>query len=134
MWGQNPYRRSLVAVQDIYIAIDGDDIGYRLEYYMLTDQPKHLQAFSESFEASFSWLRNVLVNDFGATIVFSGCDNLLAVVKSDNHLIEKLEGLRRDFFERAEQSLSVGLGRSTREAYLALKLAKASGKDCIQQI
>lgn len=116
-------------MQDTYIAVDGDDVGSRLEYFMLTNQPQSLKSFAECFRASFEWFGEMLVGELAATIVFSGGDNLLAVVQSENQLTEELECLRAEFNRQTKHTLSIGLGRSAREAYFALKLAKASGKN-----
>lgn len=118
-------------MQDTYIVVDGDDVGSRLEYFMLTNQPQSLKAFAVCFEASFEWFVETLVSQLAATIIFSGGDNLLAVVQDEKQLTEELERLRDDFTRRTKHTLSIGLGRNANEAYFALKLAKASGKNRI---
>lgn len=115
---------------EMYLAVDGDDVGHRLEYLMLINECEAITKFSKTFESAMVWLENKLVHDLSATIIFSGGDNLLACL---NDLpAETIEVLRAEFAERANSTLSVGLGENPRQAYFALKLAKTSGKNCIR--
>lgn len=118
---------------EIYLAIDGDDVGHRLEYLMLVNEREALTEFSRIFQAAMDWLENTLTTDYGATIIFSGGDNLLASLYANNLSPEILETLRADFANRARSTLSMGLGENLRQAYFALKLAKTSGKNCIRK-
>lgn len=115
---------------EIYLAVDGDDVGHRLEYLMLMNEREAITKFSKTFLEAMIWLENKLVKDFDALIVFTGGDNLLA---SLNDLpTEVIEALRSEFAKRSNTTLSIGLGENPRQAYFALKLAKTSGKNCIR--
>jgi len=120
-------------MSEICLAVDGDDVGHRLEYFILVNKREALTEFSSTFQTAMDWLESKLVSDFGATIIFSGGDNLLAVLRVDNPSIEVFEALRAEFAERAHSTLSMGLGENLQQAYFALKLAKTSGKNCIRQ-
>lgn len=117
---------------EIYLAVDGDDIGHRLEYFMLVNERESLNQFSTTFQSSMDWLVEKLTHELEATIIFSGGDNLLAVMNIENLPIELIENIRTDFAIKSQCTLSVGLGYTIRQAYFALKLAKASGKNCIR--
>jgi GTP cyclohydrolase III len=117
----------------LYLAVDGDDVGHRIEYFMLINEAESLASFSATFQSAMSWLKEELANELGATIIMCGGDNLLASVPPDSCLTEIIERIRTDFAERVQSTLSIGLAKTPREAYLALKLAKASGKDRIQR-
>jgi GTP cyclohydrolase III len=121
-------------LKNTFIAIDGDDVGHKLEYYMLINDQSTLNKFSTAFSNSMNWLEDKLSTDFSATVIFTGGDNLLARLDANapNNLPEILELLRLEFSNKSQSTLSIGIGRSPREAYLALKLAKASGKNCIR--
>jgi GTP cyclohydrolase III len=112
-----------------YIAIDGDDVGNKLEFFILMNQLGQLKSFSESFAESFCWLEDRLIENLNANLIFSGGDNLLADVEDNNELVNKLDLFKSDFLRQSGCSLSIGLGASAREAYMALKLAKVSGKN-----
>ena len=115
---------------EIYLAVDGDDVGHRLEYLMLMNEREAITKFSKTFLEAMIRLENKLVKDFDALIVFTGGDNLLA---SLNDLpTEVIEALRSEFAKRSNTTLSIGLGENPRQAYFALKLAKTSGKNCIR--
>jgi len=118
-------------MNEIYLAVDGDDVGHQLEYLMLINECKAITKFSKTFQNAMSWLEDKLVNDFSATIIFSGGDNLLAYL--NDCPMELIEVLRIEFAERSNRTLSVGLGENPMQAYFALKLAKTSGKNCVRQ-
>ena len=114
----------------MYLAVDGDDVGHKLEYLILVNECKAITRFSKTFQSAMFWLEDKLINDCSATIIFSGGDSLLAYL---NDLpMEVIEVLRTEFAERANRTLSVGLGENPMQAYFALKLAKTSGKNCIR--
>jgi hypothetical protein len=130
----NPARpRGSDSMHEIYLAIDGDDVGHRLEYLMLTNNSRELSEFSSLFQSAMDWLKEELVHDLQATVIFSGGDNLLAILHSDDVPAEALRTLSVRFAEKADCTLSIGLGQNPREAYFALKLAKTSGKNCIRR-
>jgi GTP cyclohydrolase III len=120
-------------MHEIYLAVDGDDVGHHLEYLMLINDREAITRFSKTFQNAMISLESKLVNDFGATIIFNGGDNLLACISVDVLQVETIETLRIEFAEQAPNTLSVGLGKNPRQAYFALKLAKTSGKNCIRQ-
>lgn len=120
-------------MQEYFIAVDGDNVGSPLEYFAITNNVEALKAFSQKFNSTMDWFEKELVNSFNARIVFCGGDNLLASAFSDKFIKESLEGLRLEFFKRSDSTLSIGLGESPQQAYLALKLAKTSGKNVIRE-
>ncbi|MEM6255087.1 MAG: mCpol domain-containing protein [Cyanobacteria bacterium P01_D01_bin.156] len=117
---------------ELYLAIDGDDVGHRLEYLMLINERETIFEFSKIFQSAMNWLEIKLVEDFDADIIFNGGDNLLACLSTENLTSELMEELRTEFAKKADSTISVGLGNSPRQAYFALKLAKTSGKNCIR--
>jgi len=117
-----------------FLAIDGDDVGHKLEYYVLINVDFTFVLFFIFYTISMNCLVVKLSANFNVNIIFIGGDNLLASLNVDepDHLSENLEKLRLEFSEKAQSTLSMGIGKCPREAYLALKLAKASGKNCIR--
>jgi GTP cyclohydrolase III len=118
---------------ELYLAVDGDDVGHRLEYLMLMNDRESIIEFSKTFQCAMDWLESKLVTDFDAEIIFNGGDNLLACLPLDYLSSKALEELRDSFAEKATSTLSAGLGDSPRQAYFALKLAKTSGKNCVRR-
>jgi hypothetical protein len=120
----------------LYLAADGDDVGNHLEYYVLINDIQSLTRFSAIFQSAMSWLRTELTERLDATIIICDGDTLLATLPSDHSSIEAIERIRISFAGQTQGTctLSMGLGRTPREAYFALKLAKVSGKNRIQCI
>lgn len=115
--------------EPVYLAVDGDDVGRSLEYLLLTNQDKALRIFSHSVAEAVEWLSDELVQVFGAELVFKGGDNILCTLTPNERFVEESDAFRRGFHERTGCTISIGLGTNAREAYIALKFAKASGKD-----
>lgn len=120
-------------MQEYFIAVDGDNVGSHLEYFAITNNVEALKAFSQKFNSAMDWFEKELVNSFDVKVVFYGGDNLLASVFLDKFEKEILEKLRFEFFKRSDSTLSIGLGESPQQAYLALKLAKTNGKNAIRE-
>jgi len=120
-------------MSEFYIAVDGDNVGSHLEYFAITNNIEALTAFSKKFNSAMDWFEKELVKNFDTRVIFYGGDNLLASTSSDKFAKEALEQLRLEFFKRSECTLSIGLGESPQQAYLALKLAKTNGKNFIRE-
>lgn len=119
-------------MKNLYLAADGDDVGRKIEFFIVMDQLDLLSRFSSDFQSSITWFSEKLSNKFNAEIVFHGGDSILAKIQVDETSITELEKLRIEFFSLSNTTISLGLGDSSRQAYFALKLAKASGKNRIE--
>lgn len=120
-------------MQEYYIAVDGDNVGSHLEYFAITNKVDALRNFSKKFNSAMDWFKKELVKSFDADVVFYGGDNLLASTSSEMFAVELLDGLRVEFSKHTESTLSIGLGETPQQAYLALKLAKTNGKNAIRE-
>jgi CRISPR/Cas system-associated protein Cas10 (large subunit of type III CRISPR-Cas system) len=118
-------------MDEVYLAVDGDDVGHRLEYFMLTNSIDELSLFSKHFDLAIHWLQEQLQGEHEAEIIFSGGDNFLVKMQMHIGLMDHLEELRTEFSKKAQTTLSAGVGTTPRQAYFALKFAKASGKNCL---
>lgn len=116
----------------LYIAADGDDVGRKIEFFIVTNQIELLSNFFHNFQSSMLWLGEKLSNEFNAQIIFNGGDSILVSLQADNISLSKLESLRIEFSSFSQATLSFGIGNNPRQAYFALKLAKASGKNRIE--
>lgn len=113
------------------IAIDGDNVGDILELYILDEQIQELENFSHALKNRFQWLVNELCDLLGAKIHLLGGDSILASLEYTQEAIKIIEKLRADFHQDKLPTISVGIGNTFREAYLALKYAKLRGKNCL---
>ncbi|ASC70462.1 hypothetical protein XM38_014010 [Halomicronema hongdechloris C2206] len=117
----------------LYFAADGDDVGHHLEYLMLRNESAKIFEFSKVFHKAMLWLEYELIESCEAEIIFTGGDNILARISKTDDTLNLIEKIRFEFQKKAKSTLSIGLGKTPREAYFALKLAKTSGKNCVRQ-
>lgn len=109
----------------LYIAIDGDNIGASVERYVILEQREALSQYAETVDLEIKRLGEELA-ELGAIIIFCGGDSVLAEFSAK----QEIEPIRQLLAHGADISVSVGSGSTMREAYLALKMAKSSGKGC----
>ena len=103
-----------------YYAIDGDDIGKRLEEYALRNDISAIRALSENVRNSLSRIQDYFLAEGGETIFCEG-DSILLCSENEIYLPIKIL-IHNDI------SFSAGIGRTTAMALLALKKAKGLGK------
>lgn len=107
---------------NIYISIDGDNIGKKLEKYILNEDLSGVKEFSYQITQS---IRNFerIIRKTGGDIFFSGGDNILAFVNDDylNNIIQ----IVKEVNDHSIYSFSVGLGNTLKDVYLALKYSKS---------
>lgn len=114
----------------IFLASDGDNVGSTLEYFILMNDLKALAIFSQQYKNQMSQLAETIKATFNGEIIFDGGDNLLAKIPLSYFNIDKMNSLRTNFSSDNKYTLSFGIGKTPREAHIALSLAKASGKNC----
>lgn len=110
----------------IYIAIDGDNIGASVERFVILEQREQLAAFATSIKYAVEDIADAL-RKAGATIIFTGGDSVLAECANAS----VYPAIRKVLSEDQPMRFSAGVGHSIREAYIALKMAKTSGKGCL---
>lgn len=115
----------------IFIALDGDNVGSNLEFLVIKNDIESLRDFSRKFEESIRWFEGELKRRFHAVTIFSGGDNLLVYAEQEKFSIAELRDLKEQFYLKCQKTLSIGLGKTPREAYFSLKFAKSSGKNTI---
>ncbi len=111
----------------LYISIDGNNIGKRLEQYILSEQFDTLKSFSNRVTAAISDMSHFII-DNGGMVLMSGGDNLLATMPKDEFCSLKC------FFDGIQYSdiaFAMGVGHNARASFLALKYAKAIEADCV---
>ena len=129
----NPPDRS----QEYYLGLDGDDTGIRIESEMLSaqssDAVKRLSA--NISDAIAAIVRRIKSSDCSGkkAIIMNAGDNVLFFARPDMQLLEELQRIYTD--KTNGMTCSIGYGKTLREAYLALKLAKTKpGKQGITGI
>lgn len=109
-----------------YFYIDGDDIGLRLERSLLQNDEIGLREVNAEVNSAIRQLTDHL-EELGCEIIFSGADGIIA--KSSDLPIDRINWSIRQIGGTLE--FSVGIGDSLRDAFAALRFAKASGKNGI---
>ncbi|MGO6982565.1 mCpol domain-containing protein [Rhizobium leguminosarum] len=110
-----------------YISIDGDDIGRRVTAMHLANDAAGLSAFVALVHDKVTQIGRLLENA-GFLVIFCAADGVVAH-KEDTHattvadLYTSIEAIGG-----GDLTFSAGVGRSLREAYVALLAAKSNGK------
>ena len=104
-------------------AIDGDDIGKKIEYALFNNDLKSAANISSNIELKLKEL-NEEFSRLGAETIFLAGDSLL--VRS-----AKLISLPSSMFQYDGMTFSMGIANTPSKAVLALKKAKGLGKNRI---
>lgn len=115
-----------------YIAIDGDDVGRSIERLVLLNDGQGLSDFSAKYRSAIRWLTTVLIDSLQGSALLSDGDSILIEVYTPSYSADNLEALSKKFVQLSGHTVSIGIGDTMRRAYLALKLAKLSGKNQIR--
>jgi hypothetical protein len=110
----------------VYIALDGDNVGRRLEQLITAESEEEIRSFAESIAERLQVLARRIV-EHGGRVIFSSGDGLLACVPRMIALTIGEEITRPSDSVR----FSGGIGRNMTQAMLSLNYAKASGRNRI---
>ena len=107
-----------------YIAIDGDNIGRQLEHLIATATEDEVRSYADKVSERLRNLIAIVINK-GGRIVFSTGDGLLAWVTTNT--IQEL--IDKAIAEGNDVTFSMGSGSGMIQSMLALKMAKATGRN-----
>lgn len=107
-------------IDSLYLAIDGDQVGKRLEQLILVSDISSVVTLSNAITNQFSELQQLL-EEAGLEITLAAGDMLIGFGESN-----KVRQASR-LLKSTTVSLSAGVGRDIRAAYLALRYAKSLG-------
>jgi hypothetical protein len=112
-----------------YITIDGDDVGQKIAYCYLQNDPAQLAEINDLVQSTTRSIADFLRSQ-NFTIIFCAADGVSAYSSSPAASDERLF---RSITELGDKSLtfSAGTGPTLRDAYIALLSAKSSGKACL---
>ena len=108
----------------MYAYLDGDDVGLKIEQGLLTNNEAILRKTNEEMNSIVCELTGFLVGS-NYEIIFSGADGIIC--KGEHISIDMIHS----FLHETKPSIkfSIGIGRSLSDAFLALRFAKANGKN-----
>ncbi len=116
----------------VFLAFDGDNIGNEIERLILINDITSLEKFSINYERILGkFIKKVLVLP-NSSLIFQGGDNFMVCLPIFDTLRNMLDSYTREFCFESGTTISVGVGTSPREAFYALKFAKACGKNSIK--
>ncbi|MCY1030676.1 mCpol domain-containing protein [Corallococcus sp. BB11-1] len=115
-----------------YISIDGDDIGRKITACYIENDEQKLSNLSNLLSVAVRKITKLLQAE-GFSVIFSAADGVVGF--SDKPSID-FPALHKKIQSIAPLGItfSAGVGRSLREAYLALTYAKSSGKNSIADL
>lgn len=108
----------------IYVSLDGNRIGTKVESYLIANDREGLIRFSQRVEQARQGVEEQLRKS-GATILFSSGDSVLAATELP-FTVENGKQLAQRFADLSSCVAAVGIAHTLREVYLAIKLAKAA--------
>lgn len=112
----------------MYIAIDGDNIGKKLEKYILNENMNKLNEISLYISNRIANIEKLIIN-FEGQVFMSGGDNILALIpdSSINDFIAHINNINK----LNDIKFSVGYSSQIKSTYFALKYAKSIGAGTI---
>jgi len=113
----------------MYIALDGDNIGSKVEIAALSNDPKQTYAISKQIR-DISAATTEFVNDLSnnnAEIILFGGDSLSFIL--DKKLLNQVDLIRQFYNEKSGFTVTIGIGDTVAQASRALLYGKLTGKN-----
>ena len=118
------YRTQIKEILMYYIYIDGDDIGLGIERSFMENDEISLSQLNKDMNSVTRALSDYLA-DAGFSVLFLGADGVIC--KGEKINIGELSAFIKETSNRF--TFSIGVGENLRNAFLALRYAKAIGKN-----
>lgn len=106
-----------------FYGLDGDKIGGVIEAYIIKGEIGNLMEFSYKVSVALEVIRKNVLERNGI-IIFCAGDSILFQGQFSDSWCDKI---LNQFLSLTGRTASMGVGKTATEAYLALKLAKATG-------
>ena len=117
-----------------YVLADGDDVGAKLELYLLRNDIAGLMLQSERLTAALERVTRHFREHAETKVIFAGGDDLMVHTMNEAVVLDTaLADVQAMYRDCCDQTLSVGVGATPRDAHLALRMAKLLGKNQISR-
>ncbi|MEV5579415.1 mCpol domain-containing protein [Streptomyces parvus] len=109
-----------------FTIIDGDDVGNKVESHLLSNNVSGFTESSKMITDFIDALADALSSVSTAKVVSVGGDSILVEIDQSaiGELVEVLNSLQRP----GVFTFSAGVGPTLRESFIALRMAKSTGK------
>ena len=111
---------------NIYLALNGDDVGTRIGEAIANDDHEGLAAASSAIDGAHGNIDQWVESVGGKKVTRSGDE---AIYMLPEEALEDLESIRSAYKEQSGHGLTVGVGSSMSESAKALIYGKLNGKD-----
>lgn len=108
----------------MYIILDGDDIGLKIEKSFMENDELTLKKVNEDIKRIVDFISIYLVQE-GFEIIFSGADGIIC--KGNEVNIKNLSNFVKK--ECLPYTFSIGIGDTLKSSFLALRYAKSISKN-----
>jgi hypothetical protein len=108
----------------MYIILDGDDIGLKIEKSFMENDELTLNKVNEDIKRIVDFISIYLVQE-GFEIIFSGADGIIC--KGNEVNIKNLSSFVKK--ECLPYTFSIGIGDTLKSSFLALRYAKSISKN-----
>ncbi|MEU5046523.1 mCpol domain-containing protein [Streptomyces griseorubiginosus] len=109
-----------------FAIIDGDDVGNRIESRILANDVTGFVRTSKMIADAVDRLAEMSSTVPGVDVVSAGGDSILLQVAESS--IDPLSVVLKELQDPESFTFSVGIGQTLRESFIALRMAKSSGK------
>ena len=117
-------------MKNIYVALNGDDVGTRIGQAIASDNHEDLNGAREAVKNAHDMLSQWAEQHKGKEISASGDESIYLLPES---ALQDIEEIKSNYSDISGHNLTVGIGNSMSEAAKALIYGKLNGKDQIVQ-
>jgi len=114
----------VVCAERVYVGLDGDETGKKVEEALLTDDPDIAQKVSQGIQDAHKEIRDT-VKRINGKVVFDGGDNMLLYMPFEK---EVLQSFIDTYQQHTGNTCTVGVGKRPIEAHYSLVYGKNTGK------
>ncbi|WP_289058598.1 mCpol domain-containing protein [uncultured Flavobacterium sp.] len=115
----------------LFIRLDVDNAGDAIELALFMNDYNTAQKTHDNIQDSVKKALKKIADINSSEILMSGCDDILFKIEKANYNPDLLQKLISDFKNETSLTLSIGIGRTLKDALINLKIAKMSGKNKI---
>lgn len=116
----------------IYIRLDCDNVGDKIEYELFNEKPELAQNISNQIKKNIKITIKNFKREFKSELLLEGSDDLLLKIEHKYFDLKKIEKIKSEFYENTGVSLSIGIGKTIIDSLVYLKIAKVSGKNRVE--